>query len=318
MVGRRLLYLVLLVWAALLHFAYGQYITHYLLIFLLCAPILSVLLSLPAALRSRVMIIRGSDVYRGRETSVTLSFDTFGLLPPEAWKATVTSENLFTGTKFPKQKVRVYGSKRYEKEFSPDTSEIGCIRFKIKRAFVYDYLGLIPIPVKNCGSVDVTVLPDKRQPVPEPELIARSSMALKPKPQGFAEEHELRHYREGDPLNLIHWKLTAKYDEVIIREPQEEVRKPIVLVLDVPVLYMDHLSVLEQLSYIHSLLQSSNIPYSINYSTKQVHISSENDYLEFIKGVLSEPMRIEKELVVFKTTEDELVYRIRPGKGAFV
>ena len=81
---------------------------------------------------------------------------------------------------------------------------------------------------------------------------------------------------------------------------------------------MDHLIVLEQLSYIHSLLQSSNIPYSINYSTKQVHISSENDYLEFIKGVLSEPMRIEKELVVFKTTEDELVYRIRPGKGAFV
>ena len=57
---------------------------------------------------------------------------------------------------------------------------------------------------------------------------------MKPKPQGFSEEHELRPYREGDAINLIHWKLSSKYDEPIVREPQELVRKDIVLSVDLP------------------------------------------------------------------------------------
>ena len=318
MVGRRVLYIALLTGAALLHFAYGQFVTHYLLLFLIIVPILSVILSLPAALRSRVELISGEDVCRGRETSVKVSFDTFGLLPPEGWCAVISSKNVFTGTVFPNKKVRVFGSKRFEKEFSPDTSEIGGILYTVKRAYIYDYLGIIPIPVKRGGSAEITVLPDKRQPVPEPELVERSAMALKPKPQGFAEEHELRQYREGDPLNLVHWKLTAKHDEIIIREPQEEVRKPIVLVPDVPVLYMDHLCVLEQLCYINYQLIEKNIPYSVNYDKKQFRITSESEYLDFIKSVLSEPMPMEKEIYFTHTTEDELVYRIRPGKGGYV
>ena len=77
-------------------------------------------------------------------------------------------------------------------------------------------LGLFPIPVKKGGSVTVTVLPDKEIPVPEPALIENSAMALRPKPQGFSEEHELRPYRDGDPINHIHWKLSLKMDDYIL------------------------------------------------------------------------------------------------------
>ena len=81
--GRRALYLALLIGAAILHFAYGQYVTHYILLFLLIIPVLSVILTLPTAIRARADLIGGADVCRGRKTSVRLCFDTFGALPPE-------------------------------------------------------------------------------------------------------------------------------------------------------------------------------------------------------------------------------------------
>ena len=315
MAARRVTYIVLLVSAALLHYAYGQYVTHYILLFLIFAPLLSVLLSLPAALRARTQLIGGDDVCRDREGHVRLKVETYGMLPPEAWSVTVKYENLFTGTAGGREKVRVFGEKLGEAEFKPDTSEIGGIRYSIKYAFIYDYLGLIPIPVRRGGPATLTVLPDKEEPVPEPELVERSAMALKPKPQGFSEEHELRPYREGDPLNLIHWKLTAKYDEFVIREPQEEIRKPIVLVMDLPVLYREHRSVLEQLCFINEQLLEKGIQYDLHYGRNQTHIASENDFDDFIHGVLSEPMQREKADVMFNNTEDALIYRIRPGRG---
>lgn len=92
MTARRIIYIALLIGAALLHFAYGQYATHFILLFLLLAPVFSVLITLPAAIRARVTLTRGADVLRGRETGVGLSFETFGLLPPEGWSAVVSSK----------------------------------------------------------------------------------------------------------------------------------------------------------------------------------------------------------------------------------
>ncbi|MBQ1892980.1 MAG: hypothetical protein II155_02625 [Clostridia bacterium] len=132
MTARRIIYIALLIGAALLHFAYGQYATHFILLFLLLAPVFSVLITLPAAIRARVTLTRGADVLRGRETGVGLSFETFGLLPPEGWSAVVSSKNLFTGSEGPKHKVRLMGQKRYETEFPVDSSEIGSIRYTIR------------------------------------------------------------------------------------------------------------------------------------------------------------------------------------------
>ena len=41
---------------------------------------------------------------------------------------------------------------------------------------------------------------------------------MKPRVGAYAEEHELRPYRPGDPMRTVHWKLTAKTGEMIVRE----------------------------------------------------------------------------------------------------
>lgn len=314
MAGRRVLYITLLITAAVFHFAYGQYVTHYVLLFLLILPVLSLLLSLPAALSSRAELIGGADVIRNRESSVQLKVECGFFIPPEAWKITIEDQNLFTEKKASRKKLRESSVSKLNRKFSPDTSHLGTIRYTLKKAKVCDYLGLFAIPVKKSGAVSVTVLPDKEVPVPEPELVDPSERVYKPKPQGFSEEHELRPYRAGDPLNLIHWKLSVKYDDVIVREPQELIRKNIVLCADLPAGYDEQQSVLEQLSYLNERLSENQISYELHFGSKSLLINSKNDYDDFIRATLSEPMQPESALSVTGGSET-LIYRIRPGRG---
>ncbi|MDX2227269.1 MAG: DUF58 domain-containing protein [Verrucomicrobiae bacterium] len=80
---------------------------------------------------------------------------------------------------------------------------------------------------------DLLVLPALidlgQDPVPIPRAQGRQ-----PRPQRGegADLYSLRRYREGDPLRLVHWKLSAKSGEKIIREFAAESFPKITVVLD--------------------------------------------------------------------------------------
>ena len=313
MAGRRVLYGALLFFAALLHIAYGQYVTFYVLLFLLCLPVLSLLFSLPTILMSRAELIGGEDVRRKRECRIRLNVESRFFLPPEAWKICIEKKNLFTNGRAERQKLRLNGVQKETQVFLPDTSVLGTIRYRIRFARVCDYLGLFSIPVRRGGAVTVTVLPDAEKPVPEPDLLEPSNRILKPKPQGFSEEHELRPYREGDAINLIHWKLSQKYDEPIVREPQEPLRKNVVIAVDLPKTYEACESVLEQLQYVSDTLLDDKVTYLLHFGYRSQMIRSNGEFDRLLKTVLSEPRRVEAALPV-RVGNDTLLYRVVPGK----
>ena len=61
-----------------------------------------------------------------------------------------------------------------------------------------------------------------------PDISRFLCSAMRPKAGGgFSETHELRLYRPGDKLNQIHWKLSAKTGEMIVREPMEPLKTQI-------------------------------------------------------------------------------------------
>lgn len=313
MASRRVLYGALLVGAVVLHFAYGQYITHFVLLFLLCPPILSLLISLPAMLTSRVEIVGGEDVERSRACRIRLHIRTKWLLPPEAWIITMERQNLFAEPQPTVQKIRFFGVRSGTQTFTPNTEQLGTIRYRIKRARVCDYLGLVSLPIRKSGAVTLTVMPQPEAPVPDPALTTASGRILKPKPYGFSEEHELRPYREGDAVNLIHWKLTSKFDEPIIREPQEPLRKNVVLSMDLSDDYAEQQSCLEQLRYLTDQLTEQKLPYLLHFGMQSVTITTVGEYERFMKTVLSEPLRKEATPPVYGGN-DTLVYRIVPQK----
>lgn len=314
MKARRITYITLLAVTAALHLAYGQYTTLCMVVFMLCLPLISLAVSIRPARSVTARIRGGSDVRRGRKSSATFEVTRGAVMPPAAVKAVVVARNSFTGRSV-RSRISINRLEESEIELTPDTSQLGTIRYTMKRAYVFDRLGIIPIPVKNGGEAELTVLPNFEKPYHDPQLIEKSTGILKPKPGGFAEEHEMRPYRDGDPLNLIHWKLSAKMNEYILREPQEMARKRIIIAADLPEDYEEHRSLLEQLAYLNWELMKYEVPYSIRYGRALFPIESVNDFDNFIKKALSEPMRCEP-APMSDDGPNTLICRLTPGRRA--
>lgn len=313
--GRRILYLSALASAVSFHLAFGQYVSHYILLFVLCLPVVSLLLSLPAILTTKVMLIGAEDVQRGNGTHVRVRALCGFFLPLDCLKLCIEEQNLFADEKSTRHVFRLIGLHRKDKTIKTATDRIGTVRCSIRYARAYDYLGLFAIPVRKANAVTFTVLPTPVAPDPMPTLIDPSEQILKPKPQGFSEEHELRGYRPGDSLNLIHWKLSSKHDELIIREPQELIRKNIILALDLPDSYAKQQNLLDQLAFLTDHLLQQQISFTLYIGMKTLRIRSDGELATFLKTFLSEPMHAENTLPI-RTGNDTLVCRLSPGKEA--
>lgn len=312
--GRRILYLIALLSVAAFHLAYGQYISHYMFWFVLLLPALSLLVSLPAILSTRVTLIGGEDVSRDRPCAVRLSAVCASFLPLDCLKVRLEEKNLFLDERPKRTTHRLIDLSEAEQAIPLKTDCIGTVRCSIRSAWAYDYLGFFMLPVRKGAAVTLTVLPAPTAPKPMPTLIDPSEQALKPKPQGFSEEHELRPYRPGDSINLIHWKLSSKFDDTIIREPQELQRRNIVLAVDLPDSYVMQESLLDQLAFLTDTLMAMQIPYTLYIGLKTVSIRSDGEFKTFLKTFLSEPLHAEPTPAI-RTGNDTLVVRLTPGEG---
>ena len=103
-------------------------------------------------------------------------------------------------------------------EIEVDTSRSGLALFEIKRIWIVSIIGLFSLPAAMRCAAGTLVMPAPQRP-PNAGSLPRSEVP-RPKPGGgFAENHELRPYRPGDPVRSIHWKVSAKLNSLVIREP---------------------------------------------------------------------------------------------------
>ena len=99
-----------------------------------------------------------------------------------------------------------------------DTSHCGVTQYKINRIHTTSIIGLFSLIIRADCSATVLILPAPEKPKNIVSL--PRGVIFSPKPGGgFSENTDLRPYRKGDPIRSIHWKLSAKYDSIIVREP---------------------------------------------------------------------------------------------------
>ena len=319
MSSRRLVYLTGLVMGVVFHSLYGQYLSFILLRFLILLPFVSLLVSLPAMLRVRVWLSASGASPRGDGAAARLRMDSRFFLPVGCLSLSFFGENRFTGDQVGKQKFRYWGVLRATEELSLPSDRCGVISCSLGRIWAWDYMGIFCIPVRRCDPAVYTVLPIPQKPQPMPELDQDSAITLKPKPGGgYSEEHELRPYRQGDPLNVIHWKLSSKLDETIVREPQLMKRKRITLSVTPKSDRKELENQLDQLLYLSLDLIGNGIPHRICFGAHmEAYIKDKNSLDEFLFAVLSVQPDGSRG-PVDRNKPDELVYSIRPkgGEGA--
>lgn len=100
----------------------------------------------------------------------------------------------------------------------------GRITCRIENLKLYDYLWLLAIPGKaSHDRCSFTVMPKLLDVDPLIERTPRedfeSSIFAQNRPgMDYSEVYEIRSYREGDPVSSIHHKLSAKREELVVRE----------------------------------------------------------------------------------------------------
>ncbi len=314
--SRRIAYFTGLALSAVFHSLYGQYLSYILLCFLIAMPFVSLLASLPAMLRVRVLLSASGTAPRGGPVFAKLTIDSRFILPVGCLSITYSGENRFTGDQIRTRKFSCWGVTRAEESLPLPNDRCGVISCHLDRVWAWDYMGIFAIPVKRCDPAVYTVLPIPHRPQPLPELDQDSAIALRPKPGGgYSEEHELRPYRQGDPLNGIHWKLSSKLDETIVREPQLMQRKRIALSVTPGENHWELESQMDQLLYLSMDLIQKGIPHRICFGAhREAYITDRNGLDEFLLSVLSSQPDGSRG-PVDRNKSDELVYSVRPRRG---
>lgn len=243
------------------------YLSFFLLVVLVLLPILSFLLtlsgyfglSLTETIPSR-QFLRDSDA----AVELTLRGNRFSRL--SRVKLSWQVENLLYPQTFQKGAHNFSGPSTLR--FSLPCDHCGWLRFSVSHLILVDWMGLFHLRLKRPQPLLVLVRP-RSEPDGLPKWDdGQIGAPLMPRPGGGpGEEYELRDYRPGDPVQNIHWKLTAKRPDgdPVLRETMEPV--PVLLTVTYdhfgPPEKLDH--TLEQLSALAEQLLARSQDFTIRW-----------------------------------------------------
>jgi len=171
--------------------------------------------------------IPGGVIQAGRKIPVSIIINNKGFLPTGRIEVKVECFNSYSGKK---EAVKFYGSAGGRNSAVLEcfyvTRTPGNIEFRIKKSWSDDYLGILKLPVLRYDIYKHSVIV-----VPK---IYNVPVHIGGNMEGYAsvdgpaqeniiysaggEEFEIRPYIPGDSFKDIHWKLSAKTDEIMSRQ----------------------------------------------------------------------------------------------------
>ena len=281
-------YLVILASLYLFRISYIGWVGPLFLSVAIWIPCLLLFLSLIPIFRAKLSLTAPSHCTRGGESSAMLQISGVGLLPLPGIRVSIETQNRFTG-EISKSKIRLRNVGNGEYSFPLPTNWCGHLQVGVLWVEYRDLLGLFAWRRKTALKTDCTVLPSPVAPstIPNMDAILNSSVALKPKyGGGYSEEHELREYRPGDTVNSIHWKLSSKTDQIIVREPLVNANTDLYLVLSRVGLEDRGLEILYWLSLELCRMEEAHMI----VADRLYPVGNEAESIQALEGLLSKPM----------------------------
>jgi len=224
---------LLLAGGVLLRVFYTGWLAGVVLWAILCLPLLGVALALPGVLSCRLRVEAETErVPRGGEARWRVSGRSALGLPLGRVKVSVESACAMSGGVRREKRTWFLPGAGGAAEVAAPAEHCGLLTGRIVSAWATDCLGLFWLPLFRGGEGQIWV-----EPIPRtaglPPLPQEEAPGVRPRPGGGpGEDYDPRPYRPGDPLNSIHWKLSAKRDELVTRETLETVRQLPLLTFD--------------------------------------------------------------------------------------
>jgi len=211
----RLIYICALAGSILFRILYPYWFSLYFMNLVLLLIPFDFLISLPGMLTGRISLAAPRILEYGAEGTLTLTTIRKRRLPAGRIKVNLQITNDDYSTR---RSILCDAESNSLYKIAVDATRSGATFYQFKRIIATSIFGLFSVPVIIDRRISVLVLP---APVKPSNIISLPrGVILRPKPGGgFSEDHELRPYRPGDPIRNIHWKISAKHDSIIIREP---------------------------------------------------------------------------------------------------
>ena len=221
----RIGYLMALAAAGLFFVSFSDWFSFYILVLALVFPFFSLAVSLPGMLGCRVSLdAPGGAVRRGSGHEAGLRVENRWGLPVGRVAVDLSCRNVMTGQTGTVRRKGAGGSLGMDFREPLDTSHCGCLRWEVRRVRVCDLLGIFSIRRAVPQAARVLVLPLNLPAEGVKGLMGMEDKnpVMKPRPGGGpGEDYDLRPYRPGDPLRSVHWKLSSKVDDLVVRETLE-------------------------------------------------------------------------------------------------
>ena len=290
MAANRIIYFFSLLGAAIFFFASTIWATWVLLILVAALPIVSLLVSLPAMLGSKVRAGLPETAEQGEKTMLHIRIDV-----PRAIPVPEIRIRLNLHTRDTERDIR-YLSRlaRTDGVLAVPTEVCGFLAPELLKGRVYDYLGLFRFRVRAPEMPVMAILPPSLRPDPMPDLEQLMNLQLKPKAGGgYSEIHDHRPYRPGDPVKGIHWKLSLKTDDLIVREAMESVRRQVVLAVRTPRGPVMRAKTIGNLRYLSLWMLDHGIPHTVVWMDgghlRSAAVKDEDGLLRAVAGACLAP-----------------------------
>ena len=228
MIKNKLIYLCFLIYGICFVVLYDEYVSFVAFIILLAMPLLLFILSFLMAKRLRFFLEIDQTVVKVDDTIIiTVIVENKGIFPVTYGKMFFTCGNLF-GEENKVKKTMVFSvdtRERKEISFSLAGKHCGMICVTLEKVRIYDYLKIWSWKKKENKKVSVAVMPDLQEELIEIEKIRynetgenQDSYSLYKSGDDVSQIFDIRSYRQGDKAQRIHWKLSSKKQELMIKE----------------------------------------------------------------------------------------------------
>lgn len=223
---KKMVYLILLAAVFFLSVMYRAESVRFLLIFLVILPI----------------VLRISLHFMKQGVHVRLGAPHEQIQKGESWAAEVTIENkswipapviridleYIEMQTEKKEKIKVWGNARKHGHTKvickKEEKYCGKIQLKLSSVRVYDLLGIFSAKIPAQGQAEIKILPTlymtevTAKPVARPQESDFCEYDLSRPGNDVSEIFQIREYQAGDTLHRIHWKLSARADNVLVKD----------------------------------------------------------------------------------------------------
>ena len=212
------IYLIALISAFVFFLCYKMWVAWYCLVGILLVPVLSLIACIVAAvnLKFETEFPKSSQIEDPNDIEIKISgyasyfsFCRVGLR--------ITDRMMDSSRKL-SYRIHDTGSLK----IPVDTSHCGSYAYRFTKVRIYDLLGFFFISRKLNREYEILVLPKPEMPDIMPNTYGFKAKNLRRSKQPMSEIYDIRDYQLGDPVKTIHWKMSAKKDKLLVKDPFEQ------------------------------------------------------------------------------------------------